>query len=461
MLRDRKGQALLVVLLLTTSIFLVGGAAVTMGTTVRKNAAREVHSAKAYYVAEAGVEKVLAKARRDPNWLQALPGPGDPRDFIAEDLGGQQAYAGGRFVEIKVSKEDAGWNAVLLHIKSKGEYLGATRTLDVDARIDNAYGHNLFRRLWVKSLTEEKLSHGMVVTGEVMASEGDLVLEEGSDVAARDRGLWVQGNLTVKGQMSQGKQTQIQGNVWCVGNVSFVKLGGGEGQPITIYGNLYVQQGSVQGLDDVNITGTVYVRNANQLPAGWRDAHPGKWQVDSSLDVASRIPSFPQLLTPERLEWYRRNADRYMVGPVMFEGTHLRNLSGLYYIEGDATFSGEYSGRATFVVHGNVTFLKYSGRDKASLVRTSENDCVTILCTGDIDTQNANGEIQALLYSPGGADGSADIKNKTDLVGAAVLPNIKSHGYAIDFRYDENMVNTFEGTLNWTTSWMTVTSWRE
>ncbi|MBC7106470.1 MAG: pilus assembly PilX N-terminal domain-containing protein [Firmicutes bacterium] len=450
MLPDRKGQALLIVLLLTTSILLVGGAAVTVGTAVRKNAAREVHAAKAYYIAEAGVERVLARARRDPHWLQALPGPGGSRDFIALDLGGQQAYAGGRFVEIKVYREDAGWNAVLLHIRSTGEYLGAQRTVNVDARVDHAYGDHLFRGLWVKALTGVKLSHGAVVEAETLASEGDVILAEGSAVRGD---LFVRGNLKVDSRDNPAdKRTVVFGNVWCVGDVLFA------GEGATLVGDLYVQQGSIgfERPDGVNIGGTVYVRDAEQLPEDWRNRHPGKWRVDPSLDVVSRIPGFPRLLAPERLAWYRENADAYYEGDVTLSDAILQNVAGLWYIKGDLTVYGTYSGHATLVVEGNVTV----GHGGTGLMRsdTGGPHCLSILTTGIIDTHNAQLPVEALLYSENLASA---FQNGATVTGAVVTPNIGSSGREIGLTYDPTMVNAYEENLNWVTSSTRIVKWSE
>lgn len=64
MLRNQKGQALLLVLILTTVIFMIGSAAVAMGTAARKNAIQETWQKKAYYIAEAGIEMALADLRQ-------------------------------------------------------------------------------------------------------------------------------------------------------------------------------------------------------------------------------------------------------------------------------------------------------------------------------------------------------------------------------------------------------------
>lgn len=61
LVKNQKGQAaLFLVLLMVLIIFLIGQAALSLGATARKNATLETNQKKAYYIAEAGVEKALA-----------------------------------------------------------------------------------------------------------------------------------------------------------------------------------------------------------------------------------------------------------------------------------------------------------------------------------------------------------------------------------------------------------------
>ena len=59
---NQKGYALVIILLLTIVLFFIGSAALTLGGTVRKTAALETEQKKAYYIAEAGIEKAVDKA---------------------------------------------------------------------------------------------------------------------------------------------------------------------------------------------------------------------------------------------------------------------------------------------------------------------------------------------------------------------------------------------------------------
>lgn len=120
MLRNQRGQALLLVLVMTTAIFMIGSAAVTLGTAARKNAIRDIWQKKAYYIAEAGIEKALAQLRNDPLWHSKSG------KELADD------YAGGAIEEVTVKDTDA-QNEIgtLVKITSKGRYGKTHKTLEV------------------------------------------------------------------------------------------------------------------------------------------------------------------------------------------------------------------------------------------------------------------------------------------------------------------------------------------
>ncbi|KUK84626.1 MAG: Uncharacterized protein XE00_0635, partial [Desulfofundulus kuznetsovii] len=65
-----RGQTFVFVLIITAAIFLIGGAALTMGSSVLKTAKHEKKRGQAYYVAEAGVIRTIDKALADPDWVK-------------------------------------------------------------------------------------------------------------------------------------------------------------------------------------------------------------------------------------------------------------------------------------------------------------------------------------------------------------------------------------------------------
>ncbi len=123
MLRNKKGQALLLVLILSTVIFLIGSAAVTLSTAVRRNAIRDIWQKKAYYIADAGVEMALADLRQ--RFIHPDPG--------FEELSIHNApYADGVIDEVTINDIDT-QNEIgsLMKITSKGRYREAYKTLEV------------------------------------------------------------------------------------------------------------------------------------------------------------------------------------------------------------------------------------------------------------------------------------------------------------------------------------------
>lgn len=181
MFSNQRGQALIIVMLLTATIFILGGAALAIGSSARKNATEEIHQKKAYYIAEAGVERALSKLRAAPDW----------RDIKGEEL--MAAYAGGQIESVVV--KDAGVQdelGKLVEIESTGVFRSARRTLKVE--------------LLVSSLAD--------LFGEV-----SLLPDEGTD-PDQDTDFYFLGNLTIKntpGSSETGKVI-IRGNLH-LGNI--------------------------------------------------------------------------------------------------------------------------------------------------------------------------------------------------------------------------------------------------
>ncbi|HAA89356.1 MAG: hypothetical protein XD63_0488 [Thermoanaerobacterales bacterium 50_218] len=446
MCANQKGQALIIVLLFTALIFVVGETALAISTAVKRNSTREVYLTKAYYIAEAGVEKVLAKAKSNPGWVEDL-GLDVSRDFLHDDLGGESSYAGGTFEKIYVTKINEENNVVTLEIESTGEFAGIAKTLTVVAEIEYVYSQDIFQGMWTMFLAGLKLAHGAKIVSETIASDGEMELSAGSYVYGN---VYALTKVTLE-DMQGNEVVFIEGDVYCagynVGEESSVLLGTG-----ATLNNLYVQSGRVEIGENVKINGKIYVKDINQLDEEWRNNNPNKWEVQSDLDCLSLIPQYPDLLSDEKVRWYAQNADYVYQGPVTFNSSNLSDLSGIYYVDGDATFSGEYSGSAIFVVDGNVMFDED--------LRRQDNDqdhCLAILSTGGFVTKKANLEIEALLYSRG----SADVANKVFITGGMVVANIQSQGCEVEFTYDDIMVGQYVQNLNWTTCFIRITSWRE
>ena len=99
MLCNQKGYALIIVLVMTIVLFFTGSAALTMGSSVRKTAVLETDQKKAYYIAEAGIEKAIEKARQESIWVESLV-LNTEYNLVPDVIPAE--YADGNLVHVKV-----------------------------------------------------------------------------------------------------------------------------------------------------------------------------------------------------------------------------------------------------------------------------------------------------------------------------------------------------------------------
>lgn len=425
MLSGRSGQALVLVLLMTTFIFMVGGAALALGTTTRRTAALDVFQKGAYYVAEAGVEKVLAKAKSDPGWVAGLPLRSDfintsDELFLPENIPYNES---GIIEQVRVIKtgEDASGTEVYLKIKSVGRVQQSSRTLVVEATVIYPFPQEVFKGLWVNKFQGLPQGHGVNFSIDTYVAEGDLTLPKGS---------------------------VFDGKIFCKGKVT---LDGGNNHEVKIAGEIYALDGVelnyVANLDSSSKL-TIFVDDPNKviLHRGVTDNY--QVVVLSTQELLSKMPPPPpELLGPERLSWYRANADfSQLPSDLKFE-------NGIYYIKGHVELAGTYSGHALVVVEGGVTIG--SGRDKY-LKRERDEDCLIILATGEVRTHNAHiNPIEAFLYSGTGIR----LQNGAGFTGGLISPLFDANGNTISVTQDESMLRAYEQSLTWSTSEVKITKW--
>ncbi|ACX52811.1 hypothetical protein Adeg_1719 [Ammonifex degensii KC4] len=109
---DERGQALALVLILSVVLFITGTAAVAAALQHSRLVTLEEAREKAYYIAEAGVEKALANLKQ----RLVYPAPGF-ENFTIDN----EPYAGGLIEKVKVSKETVG-ETIYYTITSTGCY---------------------------------------------------------------------------------------------------------------------------------------------------------------------------------------------------------------------------------------------------------------------------------------------------------------------------------------------------
>lgn len=412
-LRNAKGQAMLVAMAVILAMFLMCSAVLVMGRNARLIAVFEVNQDKAYYTAEAGIEKVLADAKKGPAWLRNL-NIGAEYDFLANVLGGENNYGEGVFEYIKVKKLAEDGRHTSLEIECRGRCGTSIKRIRANADLETVYAENLFRGLWVAG---GSYPGGNVfnLESESCFSGGDAVIAGGS-VMAGD--IYSSGAVCLR---SEGGAIEIDGDIYAMGGLS--RTGSGP----------------------VSISGVIYVDDINAVP----DEFKGQTMVLPAVELAAKIPEyseFPGLLGAGRLAWYEKNANYIQLPPLDHATMVFHN--GIYFLSGDQALSGIYRGSALVVIDGSVAL--------GSLTRSGQSDSLAVLATGAVVFDAEGGETDALVYSGGQALFS----------GGAVRGGVLAAGLAesdspVRFSYDEGMVNVFLDNCSWTTCFVRITSWSE
>lgn len=144
---NQNGYAMLLVMLVMLVLFLLGTAILAVAGNSKKDSLSQKNQLQAYYIAEAGVEKTLARAINDQDWL-------DGYDASAKKYLSNTSYADGTIAYVNVKKESIA-GGYKLTIESKGQFSGSSRTLTVVADVPSN-SLDFSKGLWVKTDTELK-----------------------------------------------------------------------------------------------------------------------------------------------------------------------------------------------------------------------------------------------------------------------------------------------------------------
>ena len=412
-LRDIKGQSMLVVMVLILASFLLCSAVLVMGTNARKIAAFEANQDKAYYIAEAGVEKVLADAKNGPVWLRNLR-IGSEYNFLANNLSGKD-YGEGAFEHIIVKKLSEDKKHTALEIECRGKCGSSIKRIKMNVILENVYPENLFRGLWLADDSSAADNVFNLAADSYFA--GDVMINSGSHIT---------GNIYCRGlvclQCEDGGATEIDGDIYALGGVDFT------------------------GAGQLSIKGSIYVDDINKAPDELRDITI----VLSAGGLAAKIPDaaeFPALLSAGRLAWYQKNAGFSQLPPV--DSAVMAFQNGIYFINGDCALSGIYSGNALLVVDGSVTL--------GNLIKSAGADSLAILAAGPVSFAADSGDIDALLYSAG----QVNCSDGPDIRGSMLAAGLAGPGGTINISYDRDMFNSFRDSSSWTTCFVRVTRWNE
>lgn len=437
----QKGQAILpVMIMLLAIVLLLGGATYTLAAGSKKISTYQRNLNQAYYIADAGVERILARAKYDPDWLNGI----DPEK--AEIILQNESYAGGAIKEAVLTKETASDNKTSIKIQSVGEYRNSKRSLAVHADIFIVRG-GIFRGMWICS--GEEFKPDMDFSSPVWVNSDLIILNSCDDtgnciyvgrnvVITREKSLTAR-NIYALGDITLENGSLINGDIRCKGNVTL-----DEGAKVD---NIYTEGFlTIAGGADI---GSIHVKNADQIPSSWRNANPGKWDVDQSLNCAFTIPSFPGILTDENLAWYKQNADCVFTSDWEPDENELQNMSDIYYVEGNLTISGTYSGRTTIVAKGAVTINNTLKPNDCAA------DCLLILSKGNINLTANKKEVAALLYS----EGTVSLADNTEFNGGITAKMLEGGGgNDLHITYNEKLAGNKQ---NWVTNIVKITRWNE
>ncbi|HOV79815.1 MAG TPA: hypothetical protein PK728_06860 [Bacillota bacterium] len=119
-----SGYAMLMVIMTAVVLFLLGTALLSAAANSKKDSISFKEQMQALYIAEAGVEKALAKTVSDRKWLEESPSP------CLLDI----PLAGGRIVYTKIEKQAIS-GGYLLTVESRGRFGASNRTVVVTARV--------------------------------------------------------------------------------------------------------------------------------------------------------------------------------------------------------------------------------------------------------------------------------------------------------------------------------------
>jgi len=435
---NESGQALILVVMMTLLILLIGFSTLTLVSECRKASLAERTMVQAYYIADAGVERALAKVKSDSGWLwdDVHFDSNKEVEFIIN-----QNYAGGVITEVKVkeegiypavplSREDVAYTNIL--ITSVGAYEGSKKTLEVRARVDAPL--HFSRGVWVNS-PESDFGGGVVISH--VTSSGDLIFRRNGifsgEITAGGTVTVLESVTVAADEVKAAKSIILESGAQVNGGV---RQAGASPFQVALAG-----RASISG--DIYYNGVLFNDSGNVMEAS--KLHQGGAGVIT-------VPPFPVL----DLSMYEKNHDLKYTGDKAFTGSF--EISGITYVTGDVTISGNYNGVGAIVAGGDV----YISSD---LKRNHDNPAssLAILCFGDRGITIADGkEVWALLYTPSGGASGAGMLN---VGGAATV-----HGSLI---CDKIMINPAANTLvqyesslsnhqpEWITTKISITSWHE
>lgn len=436
MVNNQKGQGLLIIFIMTTVIFVAGSAALALGTNVRKNVVMEMHQVKAQYAAEAGMEKALAIAKKDYFWLKnkavknSFAYSEDEKFFSVNPTNYPDPSSGSTIENVWVIKtgEDIYSNTANLRIESTGKSLQNKKTIVVDAKISCAYPEFLFSGIRTNVISINPKENGENLEIYMYVGQEGLIIPNGS---------------------------QVTGNIYCDGKVKFED--GYSDIHTKMSGNIYAAGNVILG-NHTQLNGDINIENLRTVTFGSEVSFTGSINVFDQSSLSQKMPPpIPDLLSEDRLIWYKENADfNSLPAKNAYDTYQLKN--GIYYIEGNLTLSGYYTGQAVLIVNGSVNINSDLKRVKASTMGPLNEpvDCLIVMATGPVETESPSRYVEGYIYS----SKCFSNKNNTAMTGGIIAPKIEQPDSCIfHFQDDYDMLKAYQKTLTGSTNVIKLIKW--
>ncbi|SHE60680.1 hypothetical protein SAMN02745133_00774 [Desulforamulus putei DSM 12395] len=469
---NNKGQVLLLVTTLLMILSLLCIAALILANTEKLTVKGSFEEAQANYVADAALEKVLAIVKVNVRVLDQLTlnkTYGKPQlESLLTRLAGQdlasvqgliglfnstytpphnpvQATKPGTIQSISLTKTVQDQSGYQVRIEVTGTYGPARRSLVANVRISlplNAFPGVLVQNTPVFSNTDMR-SPLTVLTGVDFNGDSrfyNSIYIQG-DCALRQHAKFIAtGELVVLGNTIVDSDAQFDGEIKSTGDV-FIN-GDVLGGPVRSTGSVWVGQGHVghqvfseqktEWNGDIYATGTISPASSDNFGT----AYPNTPQT-----ISYSFPKFPLLDGP----WYARNCDYYYAGDQILRAEDMS--TGIYYIDGDVTISGNYQGNITLVASGTIA-VPNSATLKAQDTRA---DSLLLMGLGDVHIHE-QAQVEAIVYSKQ----RVILSNNAQLVGSLITANLDCRGAVVI--HEPLISNTHPP---WTTTDISILTWQE
>lgn len=420
MMSDNRGQALALVMILTAFIFLMGAASLSLATSVRRNAGLESCQKKAYYIAEAGIEKAIALIRSGELQLDELDKLEPDQEInLVPDLISSE-YADGMIDYVKVSRENCDANEFIILVKSLGICQNAFCILQAAINVDMSLD---FRKgLWISSSTEKpsfiapnsSIASQLYICGPLNLAaieiNGDIFYSEELIVADH---VQLNGDIQGRGLLTAGRGSQVVGDVEVDGDV-FLRDEVTVDGDIRAAGDVIVEKAHVKG--SIWSNGDIFIDQDGQVD--------GSIYPEQQIEFNAVFPPIPEL----DLSLYRKSADQILEGLQQRQGS--LHLAGLAFIDGDLEIEGAYTGTGVIVVDGTVTVT-------GDLLPAGQHDSLCIMAAEPVAVADRT-QAAALIYG----QEEISLGEGVSLQGSVITPSLQM-GKNTEFIYQNSLVEQF------------------